>query len=281
MSGCEYYQELISCLLDGELSGDEEAALADHLENCPECAAMHRAFAALSQTIAEDMEEAPESLCVNVMAELRRAEIINKNRRKSAFKAILATAACAVFVFAAGRLTNFGGTTENTTAVYDVKMAKTESFAVPAEAPAASAPQLEEDGVALAGGTMITADMTAAAPAAAAPKAEVEEAAEEVIPMMQANTFSLALAHDTADAGETAPLADWQTVNELLAGTAVESDVDLPDIPSLQLTAQADGVFYTLVIYELDGLLYYLDPTDGILKYSSCALSALEELAKT
>lgn len=276
MSGCEYYQELISCLLDGELSNDEQAELAEHLENCPECAAMHRAFAALSQTMADDMEEAPESLCTNVMAELRRAEIIKKNRRRSAIKAVLATAACAVFVFAAGRLTGFGGSSnENATvAVYDVKMAKTESFAVPAEAPAAAAPQMVEDG-ALAGGTMVTADMTAAEP-----EAMIEEAAEEAAPM-QANTFSLTRADTSADTGTGVEAPDWNSINELLDGTVAQDDVALPDSPSLQLTAQADGVFYTLVVYELDGLLYYLDPTDGILKQSSCSLSAIEELAKT
>lgn len=273
MSGCEYYQELISCLLDGELSADEEAALADHLEICPDCAAMHGAFAALSRTMAEDMEEAPESLCVNVMAELRRAEKLKKNRRKRAIKAALATAACAVFVFAAGRLTGFGGSSnENASvAVYDVKMAKTESFAVPADAPAAAAPQMAEDGAAVTGGAIVTADMSAAEF-----DAMMEAAAEEAAPM-EANAFSLS----RADSGAGAVVLDWYSVNELLGGTPVVGELALPDSPILQLTAQADGVFYTLVVYELDGLLYYLDPTDGILKESACALSALEELAKT
>lgn len=275
MSGCEYYQELISCLLDGELSADEEAALADHLQSCPDCAAMHRAFAALSNTMAEDMEDAPESLCPNVMAELRRAEILKKNRRKSAIKAVLATAACAVFAFAAGRMTGFGGSSnENASvAVYDVKMTQTESFAVPAEAPAAA--RMAEDGAAFTGGTMVTADMTASEP-----EAMTEEAAEEAAPM-EANTFSLARSGSSADSGAGTKASDWHSLNALLGGTAVEGDVALPDSPSLQLTAQADGVFYTLVIYELEGFLYYLDPADGVLKRSSCALSVLEEFAKT
>ena len=97
---------------------------------------------------------------------------------------------------------------------------------------------------------------------------------------MQANTFSLTRADSSADSGAGSEPLDWHSVNELLAGTAVEADVSLPDSPSLQLTAQADGVYYSLVVYELDGLLYYLDPTDGILKQSSCALSALQDLTK-
>ena len=55
---CEYFRERISCLIDGELSKDEEAALADHLETCPECAAMYRAFKELSCIMEDDLEEA-------------------------------------------------------------------------------------------------------------------------------------------------------------------------------------------------------------------------------
>lgn len=276
MSGCEFYQELISCLIDGELSNDEEAALADHLQNCAECAAMYRAFKELSSIMEDDMLESPETLCPNVMAELRRAEIIKKNRRKSAIKAVLATAACAVFVFAAGRLSGFGNTADSnaTVAVYDVKMAKSESFAVPAEAPAAAAPQMDE-GAALAGGTMITADITAAAP-----EAMIEEAAEEAAPM-QSNTFSLALADGGADDGAVAEVVDWLELNGLLAASPAAENVVLPDSPSMQLTAFADGVYYSLLFFESDGLLYYFDPTDGVLKESRCGLSALQEFAKT
>ena len=36
MSGCEYYQELISRMLDEDLSRDERAALAEHLGTCRE-----------------------------------------------------------------------------------------------------------------------------------------------------------------------------------------------------------------------------------------------------
>ena len=37
MSGCEYYQELISRMLDEDISRDERAALAEHLGTCREC----------------------------------------------------------------------------------------------------------------------------------------------------------------------------------------------------------------------------------------------------
>ena len=104
MSGCEYYQELISRMLDEALSRDERAALAEHLGTCRECAAMYQAFSALSDTISSDLEEPPEELCDNIMAELRRSEIIRRNRRTGPsrqVKNLIAAAACAALVLAA------------------------------------------------------------------------------------------------------------------------------------------------------------------------------------
>ncbi len=102
MSGCEYYQELISRMLDEDISRDERAALAEHLGACRECAAMYQAFSALSDTISSGMVDPPEELTDNIMAELRRSEIRRKNRRMPRqMKNLIAAAACAAVVIAA------------------------------------------------------------------------------------------------------------------------------------------------------------------------------------
>ncbi len=102
MCGCEYYQELISRMLDEDLSRDERSALAEHLETCRECAAMYQAFSVLSDTLASDMEEPPEGFSDNVMAEIRRSEIIRKNRKPHVLsrqtKNFIVAAACAALV---------------------------------------------------------------------------------------------------------------------------------------------------------------------------------------
>ena len=241
---CEYFRELISCLIDGELSKDEEAALADHLEICPECAAMYAAFTGLSSVIAEDLEEAPVSLCANIMAEIRRAEIIKKNRRKSAIKAVLATAACAVFAIAAGRFADFKpadtAVTYNT-AVYDMAAApKAETFEAPAE---------NTNGTAF----VATAPM--------APMA-VEEAADNSV--SEISSFSL-----RQPAAEAEEPIDLMSLYEVLSGVAVEGEVQLPDHPVLSLTASHEGVYYSLSFFEAENGLYYFDPMDGALKFTS------------
>lgn len=94
MKECEYYQELISRLLDEDLTADEDAALKSHLESCAECRRMFEAFSAVSR-LAGETEEPPEALSENIMAGIRRAEIKKKNRR---LRPMLAAAACLAVV---------------------------------------------------------------------------------------------------------------------------------------------------------------------------------------
>lgn len=151
MSGCEYYQELISRMLDEDISRDERAALAEHLGTCRECAAMYQAFSALSDTISSGMVDPPEELTDNIMAELRRSEIRRKNRRMPRqMKSFIAAAACAAVVIAAVGGVAIVGSHRNETAVYEsrtsrissgnISTAGEENASVEAPAPATEAP---------------------------------------------------------------------------------------------------------------------------------------------
>ena len=104
MEKCEQMQELISRLLDADLSAAERQSLAEHLETCAECRAVYEAFSSLSGELGGELEEPPVSLRENVMAELRREQIRTKNRRP--WRYALSVAALAAVVigvhFAAG-----------------------------------------------------------------------------------------------------------------------------------------------------------------------------------
>ena len=105
MNSCDYYQELISSLIDGEISHDEHEALMAHLNTCSRCNAMYAVFHDLSDILAEEIEPLPEGLHENIMAGVRRSEIIRKNRRlrKIGLRTALTAAACAVLVLFAAR----------------------------------------------------------------------------------------------------------------------------------------------------------------------------------
>ena len=62
MSECKYYQELISRMLDKDLTKRERAAVMEHLDSCSECAAMYEAFSMLSNTVSDNLGEPPEEL---------------------------------------------------------------------------------------------------------------------------------------------------------------------------------------------------------------------------
>ena len=100
MNSCAYYQELISTLVDGEISREEHEALMKHMKSCSACSAMYAVFHDLSDILAEESEPLPEGLHENIMAGVRRSEIMKKNRRMRKFglSTALTAAACAVLV---------------------------------------------------------------------------------------------------------------------------------------------------------------------------------------
>lgn len=102
MTECEYYQQLISQRLDGELTAAQEHELAEHLSRCADCRAVDAAFRALSEGFADSAEDAPADLCENVMGEIRRENIRKTNKRgsKRTWRSLLATAACFALICA-------------------------------------------------------------------------------------------------------------------------------------------------------------------------------------
>lgn len=105
MKDCEYYQELISRLIDRELSPEEGAELAEHAKTCEDCRRVYSAFTAISGMLADEEVEPPEELAENVMATVRRAQLRKRNAaaRPRTFR-IIAVAAAAALVIGAGAI---------------------------------------------------------------------------------------------------------------------------------------------------------------------------------
>lgn len=97
---CEKYQELISCLIDGEISPEEKSELENHMASCTQCRAMYEDFAALSDMMDSSMAEVPDSLHDKIMSGVRSA----KKARKPLIirlRPYMAAAACFVVVLGA------------------------------------------------------------------------------------------------------------------------------------------------------------------------------------
>ena len=102
MKDCGYYQELISRLIDRELSAEEGAELAAHARECADCRAVYTAFSSLSDMLNERLVEPPEELSENVMANLRRRELRKKTVTPWTRGRITALAASVVLVLLGG-----------------------------------------------------------------------------------------------------------------------------------------------------------------------------------
>ena len=270
MSPCEKYQELISRMVDGELTAREEADLADHIESCTACAALFRAFSAISGQIGEDLEDAPLDLRENVMAEIRREEIRKKNRIPTIFRAIMSTAACAAIVFGVYLGVTLTKEAQLSTASYGAAPTTEERMVLAAEPAPAEALETEE-----AAEEALPEEEPAPIPMPDAAQAEAVEA--PAAPTLGAGAAAAAdepreagadnaAVFDAKEAEEETPVWDFShwdlsLFRELLGGE--EAGLTREELePSLIGCAmvRSGSELAEFRLYELDGTLYYYDP---------------------
>ena len=107
MRDCGEYQELISLMLDGELTEPQKTGLLRHLEQCEDCRRVYSAFKAISLSLSQE-EEAPASLAGGVMDAIRGGNVVpmpapeegKKPARRVRWRRAAALAACLALVLA-------------------------------------------------------------------------------------------------------------------------------------------------------------------------------------
>lgn len=148
MTSCREYQELISRMLDDDLSKEERGALAAHVKICPDCAAVYVAFRSLSEHLSEDPEEVPDALHENIMAEVRRDKIRARSKAQRSHRSwhtVLTVAACLVLIIAAGlSLPKLAPRMGSSAPATQAAPAEAEQFSMAEEPMAAPAPLPEE-----------------------------------------------------------------------------------------------------------------------------------------
>lgn len=255
MTEHEYYGELISALLDGEISPEEKTALDAHIAGCESCRRLYLAFSSLDAAVADSLEEPPESLCENIMADLRRSEIKKKHRR---LRPVLAAAAClAVVLVGAAGMRGMGRSARADGAVMTEAAAAEE--AVPAAAP------MPEPAAAPA------AMMPESADAVAADFFAFNESEAESTPKlsMSPSAAMAAGSAETEDVEET-PLLDPVRMDELreyLGGG--EADTALNALPIIHVFCPEDGS--EISVFRTENGIFYTDSRDGGVR--SCARS--------
>lgn len=281
MSRCEEYQELISRMVDGELSDRRKAALEEHIRTCEDCAALYSAFSALSQQIGEDLEDVPLDLRENVMAEIRREKIRRENRIPAALRGILAAAACLAVIVGVSLGVSPQLRGRISAAAYP-KMAA-DSAEMIAEEPARNFADEEALPAAEEAAEVEEAAITKEAPAEALPDAAealmTEEAlledalAEEPMAEMPAGSAAAqteAMGAPTA-AGDSADgvydFSEWMDrtlLRQLLGGEpASMTREELEEEAAWTLWIKGETGAVEVPVCVRDGLLYYWDPAEN------------------
>lgn len=120
MIDCEKCREMISCLLDGELSQAEQSLVREHIASCPECRSVYDAFSAVSEQMHEE-ESLPDGLHEKIMSGIKA-----KPKKKTGIVWIkyLSVAACLALVIFAGIKSGMLSPAEHKTDSNDLYVAK-------------------------------------------------------------------------------------------------------------------------------------------------------------
>ena len=119
----EYYQELMSRLLDEGLTDEEQTELREHVRGCEECRRVFAAFTGMTSQLREDLAEPPRDLAGGVMerirdegrqAPARRASDKPVRKRRARLWTRWAAAACLVLAIAGVATVSLRGRTRQT-----------------------------------------------------------------------------------------------------------------------------------------------------------------------
>lgn len=244
MKACERYELMISALLDGELGERDKAELSAHIVGCERCGALAAAFAAVSGTLTESLEEPPDELRGAVMEKVAAAaEVKRRQNRFMRLTPIIAAAACvavvAVTLFAANHGVRSAG---DTTAG-----GNEESFV--------SEPETS------AGGTDGSASLYGAASgeSGGAEPMEAPAPASTAVPAGTAMDGSAPETRSISDTMDGAAPEEAEAESEA-AGTVAEREEDVPAaLPELEVevVAAGDGSFTAEVLDDSSG---FFDP---------------------
>lgn len=120
MTDCEKCREMISCLLDGELSQAEQSLVREHIASCPECRSVYDAFSAVSEQMHEE-EPLPDGLHEKIMSGIKARP---KKKTGIVWIKYLSVAACLALVIFAGVKSGMLSPAEHKTDSNDLYVAK-------------------------------------------------------------------------------------------------------------------------------------------------------------
>ncbi|MCD8116648.1 MAG: anti-sigma factor [Oscillospiraceae bacterium] len=288
MSDCERWQELMSQMLDDEISPEDAAALRTHMRTCKSCQAMWNLLFTVSHTIQQDVVQPPAALSRDVMTRVR-AESGSASKSTGSSKpekrahplprwTRFAAAACLVIVVGAATYASWNGRgltgTGSSLSIRSADTAEVETaeFEMEAADEAVSGDTIgdvaayEEETAEFA--EVTEAEANAATSSAAGAALDGGSPAEDEIDGLAVYDMDGNYLGSISEENEDAFAA-------LLDSTAyAESDVELTDICSVEYR----GVIYILSTDQNTQLLFWRDAAEGSPFCSTSSTDALWEI---
>ena len=284
MKSCEYYQELISRLTDGDLSSTERAELDDHLRACPDCQAMLDAVSDISNALQNDMAEPPSALVDSVMERIRAdaaqaapIPITAARKKRHTPWRRLAVAACLVVVIGSGALfaLQSKGGFSGAAMTSDMAMPQEYSRSTDAGAVYESAEAEDEAVMEAPAGAAAVDDAAPAEPAEMPlPEPDARAVEEETV----ANDIAAALPAYGPDGGYLGVIEDTGVLDMLLADADPGPD-GLPPVDwDIICTVEYGGVIYAFGTDSGEEYLVWWDVGGAGVSLSPGTVTQLESL---
>ena len=258
MNSCEKIQEMISAMLDGELTREEKAIVQEHIASCNECAAMYEDFAFLSEEMGENLSHTPANLHEHIMDGIK-AQIKPKKPIHVLMRPYMAAAACLIIVAGVALASSTGRMKADTAASTSYKMSMAEAAAAPM---APAAPEAEayimEDAAMEEYGAVFEPEAPQPnwdAPAAMAPEAEPAAPAEPesyapYIPGTEIEEAYLTILVEESGIREYRIISDTALLTALLMDTPAEVAMEaIPEKGDILAKIYCEGEYQPIMLY--------------------------------
>ena len=260
MYACEFYQEQISRMMDGDLSEAEQSELLSHLKQCERCRSVYTAFSTISSQLAKP-DRSSIDLSSKIMRQIqsetipKSAQRQNRRRRFSPLR-IAALAAGLLLVLLVGSRFPSWNSSSSDTAKEEITTESSNQSMTSAESSNEnkSSSSLTDNAEQKTGDTN---DIS---------KAESEQASQ----LAPADQLSNALSDFYATSTEDSEAANWMTALMQLCPYASVSMIDSPEIyqsvPDLDMQVVSDqGTACHIRLWQIDKIW-----TFSVALYSDC-----------
>ena len=220
----EYFAELISRRLDGDLTKEEQDELYAHLADCPECRKLAEDMLLISSLADESMVEPPDTLSASVMRSVKA----EKSRRKRLIPGLSGVLAASIAVVLLVRGGYFGGQSE--TGIPDLNNIPSQDMMLETEGAEEDA-ELPDKG---AGEPKLRSAVTAGVM-----DASVKEGAEEALSADFGEDEAVSVENDSSAPAEPASDAEVKRAAEPTAAPTVDSASDSTAAPEYFMASGA------------------------------------------